>query len=92
MTFFGERSARLFPPAALPVAILPVEGTGVDNFAGAMHVPRLKPGGWVGDFLPSIDPEMVLGPGPGCIGNELKLTFIAPVQRKPHGPVRACKA
>src|SRR5208282_1067760 len=40
-----------FPPSATPGAILPVEGTGVDNFAGSMHVPRLKPGGWVGDFL-----------------------------------------
>src|ERR1035438_1658933 len=28
----------------MPVAILPVEGAGVDNFAGSMHVPRLKPG------------------------------------------------
>ncbi len=34
---------RLFPPAAMPVAILPVEGTGVDHFAGSTHVPRLKP-------------------------------------------------
>jgi hypothetical protein len=52
----------------MPVAILPVEGTGVDNFAGSMHVPRLKPGSWVGDFLPTIDPEMVLSPRPGRIG------------------------
>src|ERR1035441_1722772 len=58
----------LFPPAAVPVAIMPVEGPGVDNFAGSTHVPSLKPGGWVGDFLPSIDPEMVFSPRLGRIG------------------------
>jgi hypothetical protein len=52
----------------MPVAILPIKSAGVDNFAGSMHVPRLKPGGWVGDFLRIIDPETVLSPRFGRIG------------------------
>ncbi len=81
-----------FPPAATPGGILPVEGFGVYDFAGSMHVARLKPGGRVGKLLCIIGAEIVSSSGPGRVGDEFKPAPIAVLERQPPGPVRPGKA
>ena len=73
---------RFVPVAATPCLILPVENIGVDHFAWSVNVPRLKPGGGVGDFFFTIDPKIVEGPGPCRIGGQFKPTLLAPLKRK----------
>jgi hypothetical protein len=51
-----------FPSTPTPGLIAPSEGKGIDDFARPMHVSRLKPGGWVGDFALTINPKVILTP------------------------------
>ena len=53
---------RLFPWAPTPGLIAPIEGKRIDHFARPMNIPRLKPGGWVGDFTLTINPKIILTP------------------------------
>ena len=57
----------VFPAAAMPGLVLPVERRGIDHFAGAVHVLWLEAGSWVGDRLCIVDLKMVTVPGPGRI-------------------------
>jgi hypothetical protein len=57
----------VFPSAAAPSVILPVEGIGTDYLAGSMYILRLKSGSRVGDFLRIINPKFVLSAGLGGI-------------------------
>lgn len=70
---------RFFPSAPTPAAIIPIEGKGIDHFAGPMHIPRLKAGGWVGDFVLAVNPKIVSTPGLGCINDKFKPTLVAMV-------------
>jgi hypothetical protein len=57
----------VFPRAAVPAFVLPVERGGIDHFAGAVHVLRLEAGSWVGDFLRIVDLKTVTVSGLGRI-------------------------
>jgi hypothetical protein len=44
-----------------------------------MHIPRLKAGGWVGDFVLAVNPKIVSTPGLGRISDKFKPTLVAMV-------------
>jgi hypothetical protein len=48
----------------------------IDDFARTVHVPRLKPGRRVRDFLCIVNSESVKSSGFRCIGYDLKPTMI----------------
>src|SRR5450755_3415987 len=48
----------VLPGSTLPAIILPVKSTGVDNFAGAVHVSRLKARRRVWHAMLAIDPKI----------------------------------
>src|ERR1700722_20876468 len=81
-----------FPRTTLPTMILPFEAFRIDDFAGTMHIVRLKAGSWIGNLLRIVDAETILRARLCGIGDQFKPAVILRFQWKQRGTSRASQA
>src|SRR6202166_1136074 len=80
------------PRTALPTMILPFEAFRIVDFAGAMHIARLKAGSRIGNLLRIIDAETILRARLCGVGDQLEPALVARFQRKQSGTSCASQA